>query len=355
MRPSSVTALDSSVLIRSELLCYGMNNVHNCTAHSLANCINEFYHPEEIFEARNQLLDLCQALLSGKQKTRRPLPPTDKATARPFVDDICSWLCTIADSQEPFEAKFYALDLRRVPPCAPEEVNLFSIVARIEALEKKPNVHTTEHQLPPASETPLSRPTPSSAAIAAAVTAPAAVTRPSAAQPPPSEAPTSNTWATVVNKKKKKLETRRRVRNAAKELPVVVGTSSDSSLKSCGPLKHLFVYGVDNACSSDALKDYMRKKNVQPKDVRRVSKDSWIRASFKVAVEDTCVKQTLDASFWPEGIMCREWLQTIPQKTPLDNATAAKHTADDAKDDDNDDDDGDGDDVDDDTSSQNGK
>ena len=60
----------------------------------------------------------------------------------------------------------------------------------------------------------------------------------------------------------------------------------------------------------------MQKKDVQPKEVRRISKDTWIRASYKIAVEDTHFSKTLSPDFWPEGIKCREWLQSLHLKPP---------------------------------------
>ena len=330
MKSSSVSGISgSSALIHNELLCYGMNNIHNCTAVSLINCIIEFYHIDEIHIARNLLFDICKDRLSGKLP-RRSQPPTDKHTARPFVEDICSWLQAISELHDPVDVLFYALDLRRVPPCAPEEINLFSLVTRIEALERRAAV---ADPLPDATARP--EPTPSGDPLAASAVAhpvpgrhPPSQSASSSAPPVDQVASTAATWATVTKRKKNRAEARRRVQAAAQQLQVVTGTGTDSGLKSCKPIKHLFVYGVDNTCSPDAVNEYMRKKDVHPKEVRRISKDTWFRASFRIAVEDTCYQQTLSADFWPEGIKCREWLQTFQRKPQTsESGVAAPPTA----------------------------
>lgn len=39
--------------------------------------------------------------------------------------------------------KFYALDLKKAPPCPPEEFNIFSLAARLKALEQKVDKNAT--------------------------------------------------------------------------------------------------------------------------------------------------------------------------------------------------------------------
>jgi len=286
-----------SALHHNELLCYGTFNVSRSTAVSLTNCIVEFYNCDEIYEARELLWDSFKDFLRAcsHKKTRRTQPPTDKHSARPFVEDICKWLQCIANARDPVDVKFYALDLRRIPPCPPEEINIFSLVARIEALEKK-----AASSIPSASD-PSIRPAPRP--------------HPQAAAAPSS----SDAWTTVVKKKKKKgrSDARRRVHDAAKQLTVVRGTNSDTQLKGCKPLKHLFVYGVEKSCSPEILKEYLANRSVQAKEVRRISKDAWSRASFKVTVEEAVLEQLLIAEFWPDGILCREWVQSSPKSKGL--------------------------------------
>ncbi|ELT97251.1 hypothetical protein CAPTEDRAFT_192389 [Capitella teleta] len=97
-------------------------------------------------------------------------------------------------------------------------------------------------------------------------------------------------------------------------LQVVGIGETDTEIKSCKPLKQLFVYGV---CDADALKGFM---GVRPKQVHRVSKATWLRASFRVTVTEEDLKKVLQAKFWPSGVMCREWLNSVPKKPPQDNS-----------------------------------
>ena len=311
-------------LVRSELLCYATNHVKNSTVESLANCLTEFYDPEEIHAARQLLWMQGEKLLP--KLPRRPHPPTDKASARVFAEDIAHWTSVLSDTDKPLEVEFYALDLRRIPPCTPEEINLFSIVARVATLEKKfetaAAIASQESLYPPSDQETLlkrvdidppvnSEPSRASTSTASGKSAP---------------------WITVP-KNSSKSSARKRVRVAAKKLPSVVGTRTGTELKGCGPIKQLFMYGVDNLCTDADLKEYMCKSKVVPKEVRRVSKETWLRASFKVTVSADDIGKTSEGNFWPEGVMCREWLRNPPKPPPTlpndarndDNVFASDH------------------------------
>ncbi|ELT91465.1 hypothetical protein CAPTEDRAFT_209171 [Capitella teleta] len=143
------------------------------------------------------------------------------------------------------------------------------------------------------------------------------------------DAPTDNprepglkrSWTTVVKTSRKKPpQVKQRLRAAAKLLQSVVGIGeTDTEIKSCKPLKQLFVYGVGSVCNADALKGFMDKQGVQPKKVHRVSKATWLRASFRVTFEEEDLEKVRQAKFWPSGVMCREWLNSVPKNPPQDN------------------------------------
>jgi hypothetical protein len=80
------------------------------------------------------------------------------------------------------------------------------------------------------------------------------------------------------------------------------------------------VYGVDSVCDADALKGFMDKQGVRPKQVHRVSKATWLRASFRVTVEEEDLEKVRQAKFWLSGVMCREWLNSVLKKPPQDNS-----------------------------------
>ena len=300
---------DQAHLVHNELLCYAFTQAHNSTLTSLVDCIVEFYRPADTVDARELLWKHCESVLAViTSKKRRPAAPVDKQTARPFVEDICQWVCHIVnhDLYDDLPVKFYALDLRNTPPCKPEEVNVFSLAARLTALEEKfCQSETSTSTVPlPAHQAPRR----------VVQNAPQASNEPStSAVPVASATGQKDTWSTVVKKPKRPKADPKRVRAAAQHLPVVVGTGANDRIKSCKPLKDVFVYGVDGSCREDAIKDHITKKGVQPKRVQRVSKDTWFRSSFRITVEEDNVQQVLQAAFWPDGVKCREWLRTIPK------------------------------------------
>lgn len=179
------------------------------------------------------------SIINCTKKKRRTQAPFDKESARPFAEDIAQWIAMIANvPAETCNVRFYALDLTQVPPCRPEEVNIFSVVARLEALEKSERDRVN---LPPASQAP------------------------GAVQPPPPHPPRQQhngykvgddlkeSWTDVVskNKARKKAKAKKEVREAAKNLRVVVGKADCQEVTACPPLKHLFVYKVARDCTPE--------------------------------------------------------------------------------------------------------
>lgn len=310
-------------LVVNELLCYAFAYANKSTIGSLSSCLSEFYKPDEISDARNVLWSECEAFLTNHtRKTRRTQAPVDKQTALPFADDIGTWINILKNLPDPMAVKFCALDIQNMPPCSPEETNLFSIVARVTALEKKMDavMSTTSTSTSEGSSFPEG--------FGGAQTSPKAVARSSAggsSMPDPSaevmETMSSNLaepWNKVAGRKRRNpQQQQRRLRAVTKSLPVVVGrASSNSVIRGSKPLKPLFIYGVDSAVTTDALKEFLTGKGIQPKQVWRVSKETWLRASFKVTLEEEDAEKCSQAEFWPEGIRCREWLRSVPKTAP---------------------------------------
>jgi len=110
-------------LVHNELLCYAFTQAHCSTLTSLVDCIVEFYRPADAADAREILWSYGEAVLAlNNIKKRRLTIPVDEQTARPFVKDICQWVCFIVNHghYDDLPVKFYALDLRNTPPCKPE-------------------------------------------------------------------------------------------------------------------------------------------------------------------------------------------------------------------------------------------
>ncbi|ELU00826.1 hypothetical protein CAPTEDRAFT_188934 [Capitella teleta] len=236
-------------LIPNELLCYAFA-YSNCSAiGSLVNCICEFYQPDEIAAARELLWKECEKC------------PNKKASADPS---------------------------HLVHEALPNQ-----------SLVQNNSSSTTMGNRKDTTIAPLSEKRVQFAERAAPTDN-------------PREPDLERSWTTVVKTSRRRpLQVKQRLRAAAKLLPSVVGIGeTDTEIKSCRPLKQLFVYCVDSVCDADALKGFMDKQGVRPKQVHRVSKATWLRASFQVR----------QAKFWPSGVMCREWLNSVPKKPPQDNS-----------------------------------
>ena len=307
-----VTHNPSAKLIVNELLCYAFAYANESTIGSLSSCLCEFFKPEEIANARNVLWSECETVLSDNtRKTRRTQAPVDKQSALPFADDIRIWINIMKNTPDAMTVRFCALDIQNMPPCSPEETNLFSIVARVTALEKKMETVVGGNSPPERSNGPQTIPKTNDRQGAGAGVPSTLGSSSNVMETMSSDQ--SELWSVVASKKRGNQQ-KSRLRAVTKTLSVVVGKgSSDTVIKGSKPLKPLFVYGMDSAVSTDALKEFLIKKGIQPKQVWRVSKETWLRASFKVTLEEEDAAKCSCAEFWPEGIRCREWLRSVPK------------------------------------------
>ncbi|ELU16930.1 hypothetical protein CAPTEDRAFT_195161 [Capitella teleta] len=149
--PSFLGEESAMKLIPNELLCYAFNYADNSTVSSLSACLCEFYQPQEISSAREILWKEYEQVISTlTKKTRRSQAPTDAVSAKPFAEDIGVWINHVKNNTSAsIMTTFCAVNIRKIPNCPPEEINLFSIVARLGALEKKledsePTVHRVQ-------------------------------------------------------------------------------------------------------------------------------------------------------------------------------------------------------------------
>ncbi|ELU14434.1 hypothetical protein CAPTEDRAFT_190762 [Capitella teleta] len=69
-----------------------------------------------------------------------------------------------------------------------------------------------------------------------------------------------------------------RVRKAAKEAEVIVGTKVDEGLSASNPIKHLFVNRLNNYHGVDDMKSFLLKNQVQARGIKKTSKDEWMKA-----------------------------------------------------------------------------
>lgn len=321
--------------VRSELLCYSFNYANKSSVGGLTECLVQFYKPEEIWQARELLWHELQQLLNdaNMKKTRRPQAPTNPESARPFAEDISQWVHALDPNDLPMS--FYAVDLRRIPPCPPEEINVFSLASRLSVLEEKMNVtvdslsvpqisspqtqakmpfafcpppqamHSQSlpraHKMPSEQSAGISKATYSGVVVAAAA----------------SDKEWTHSQSFAKRRNRQAAAVRKYVREAT-DVRSVIGTGDDAEVKASSPVTKLFVHGVQKPCTADAVKNYLENKEVRQVTVRETSKASWTTASFYVSVDKRDADIVFEAKFWPKDVQVREWLsaQQLRKKAP---------------------------------------
>ena len=73
------------------------------------------------------------------------------------------------------------------------------------------------------------------------------------------------------------------------------------------PSRDIFVYRVENEASESEIESHVKDNGIEPKSVVTVSHADALYKSFKLTVSVNDVAKTLDADFWPEGIMVRRY------------------------------------------------
>ena len=291
--------------VRCELLCYSFNYANKSSVGGLTDCLVQFYKPDEIYKAREMLWNELQQQLNDAnvKKPRRTQPPTNAESARPFAEDISQGVHAMDPDAIP--VTFYAVDLRRIPPCPPEEINVFSLAARLNALEQKltsandsrskPNWSKTCSSAQEIPEGHILGATPSETMYSEVAIAAAA---------------SDQKWTTV-EKKNRRNRRAAAVRKYVKNddsIRSVVGTGADTEVKACTPTVKLFVHEVQKPCSADVLKQYFETKKIGQVNVRQISKESWAKASFCVTVDKKNSDDVFSDDFWPKGVKVREWV-----------------------------------------------
>lgn len=92
----------------------------------MISCLCEFYKTPVIVAARDTLWKGYEALLTGQvKKARRAQVPGGKDDVRPRAEDITSWVVFLENNHSgKSDVKFYALDLKKLPPCPHRRVQL---------------------------------------------------------------------------------------------------------------------------------------------------------------------------------------------------------------------------------------
>lgn len=342
--------------VRSEVLCYVFTYIHRSTSDALASCINDFFKPAEIAFARDLLWNAYEKMLSECKikKQRRSLQPADRNAAKAHALDISTWTTVLVNEcASELHTAFFAVDLTNVPPCPPEEVNIYSLVARVSALEKEAarsasNVASLQMKFEQrcqemqVSQHQANKPQPrlqdqtqlkrsKSSAVPSSQSAPSSD---GVSQTEPAQMNAIN-WAAVATNNSQSWNTathkrRRQVRMASKGIKEIEGRATGNTIvKASKPAAHLLVRKVDAGTTVDMMKEMLRSSSITPRAVVMTSKEGWMSRSFKLSVNKEDAPKLLSEDFWPEGIACRPWLSTSDMKKQSKPRRSSTHDDDD--------------------------
>lgn len=134
------TAINKPMLVQNELLSYAFHYVHNCAAASMINVISEFYSSEDILEAMKCLgsayagTGLLNEELCRSKRVSTASSLSNVSLVKLVEDLVIKGVVPLAEQTSP-HVKFCAVDLAKVPRFAPEEVNMNSLLMRVQKLE----------------------------------------------------------------------------------------------------------------------------------------------------------------------------------------------------------------------------
>jgi hypothetical protein len=60
------------------------------------------------------------------------------------------------------------------------------------------------------------------------------------------------------------------------------------------------------------MKSFLLKNQVQARGIKKTPKDEWMKASFKISLNEGDFEKVFTPGFWPKGVQCREWIGYVP-------------------------------------------
>ena len=85
------------------------------------------------------------------------------------------------------------------------------------------------------------------------------------------------------------------------------GSTDVAGLEGAPPaLRHVWLSRVLNG-NEEKVKEHMESRNVQVKEITKVSHSDAKFSSFKISVSKEVISKVLDSDFWPKGMACKIW------------------------------------------------
>ena len=120
-------------MYQNELLSYVMYYYNCSSVECIKKSVLSFYTPEEINEAKEQLWSTNEGKINCSKHKRNSTPT--RAAHEADLADILNVIVDLDRQGDIYLGKYYAINIGRLPKCAPEEFNSFAMIDRMRALE----------------------------------------------------------------------------------------------------------------------------------------------------------------------------------------------------------------------------
>ena len=124
---------DNPVMVQNELLAYILYYYSCSSIECIKKSVLSFYTPEEIFEAKEQLWATNDGKINCSKHRR--ISTSTRAAHEADLNDIISVISDLDRQGDIYLGKYYAVNIGRIPKCAPEEYNTFAMIDRMHAVE----------------------------------------------------------------------------------------------------------------------------------------------------------------------------------------------------------------------------
>ena len=136
MTPAMTSSQPVQRIIVNELLCYVNANYMKMTMNQLKTILFSFYKEDELYQAKELLVTNVESV-DDKLLPRYPKRKGENRV-RGTIDDITE-IISIIDEQKLMDnlPKFAAVDLTRIPTVRIEDVDVYNMARKLEAIENK--------------------------------------------------------------------------------------------------------------------------------------------------------------------------------------------------------------------------
>ena len=101
---------------------------------------------------------------------------------------------------------------------------------------------------------------------------------------------------------------RSQMRKDRRDNKAIIGTNTDSSIKSSKQMDDLFVFRIHPDVESEQVRCNINRQ-VKVYAIEKVSHDDAPMQSFKVTINSDDFNTVMDAEFWPAGVRCRKFFR----------------------------------------------